>query len=134
MTHVSITRLRLRSALYEVPFIWHALRSNAQARRAEGCLAITTRRQSGVYWTLSVWTNKAAMRAFMLSGAHRTAMPKLAGWCDEASVSSWQQEGNALPAWTDAEQRMAREGRISKVDNPSPAHIAGQILGSSSAQ
>jgi hypothetical protein len=31
------------------------------------------------------------MRAFMLSGAHQRAMPKLFNWCDEASVVHWNQ-------------------------------------------
>jgi hypothetical protein len=130
MAHVSITRLRLRSVLYELPFIWHAVRSNAQARRAEGCLAIDARRSQGAYWTLTVWKDTAAMRAFMLSGVHRQAMPKLAGWCDEASVGRWEQDGPDLPPWPESEQRMAREGRLTPVAHPSPAQAAGVILGS----
>jgi len=131
MNRVSITRLRLRSVLYEIPFIWHAARSNAQAQRAEGCLAITVRRHQGAYWTLTVWKDSAALRAYMLTGAHRAAMPKLSDWCDEASVGHWEQEGTALPSWAEGEQRLAREGRLSAINHPSAAHAAGLILGSS---
>ena len=50
------------------------------------------------FWTMTVWENRAAMLAFMTSGAHKQAMPKLLDWCDEASVAGWEQEDSALPA------------------------------------
>lgn len=131
MARVSITRLRIRGLFFELPFIWHAVRSQMQAKRADGCLAMDLRRTSGaVYWTKTVWRDNAAMRAFMLSGAHRQAMPKLAGWCDEASLTHWQQDGDILPTWAEAEDRLGREGRTSLVAYPSPAHLAGKTLGS----
>jgi hypothetical protein len=128
MTRVSITRLRLRKMRFELPFVWHAMRSNAQARRADGCLALAVRRYQGAYWTLTVWRDAAAVRAFMLAGAHRAAMPKLAQWCDEASVAHWEQEADALPDWIDAERRLATAGRTSTVLHPSPAQTAGETF------
>ena len=131
MPRVSITRLRLRSAWFELPFAWHALRSQLQARKADGCLAVIARRTSGkTYWTLTLWRDAEVTRAYMVSGAHRTAMPKLMNWCDEASLAHWEQGGNELPLWAEAEHRLANEGRISKVAHPSPAQLAGKPLGS----
>lgn len=131
MSHVSITRLRLRSGWSFLPFLWHTLKSQIQAKRADGILNMTLRRQPGhVYWTLTVWRDTAAMRAFMTSGAHLKAMPKLIDWCDEAAVAHWQQEASTLPTWNEGEIRLAREGRLSKLRNPSAAHAAGSILGS----
>jgi hypothetical protein len=130
MTRVSITRLRLRSTFYELPFIWHAVRSRMQAERAEGCLGIAVRRHRGAYWTMTLWRDAVSMRAFMLSGAHRNAMPKLAGWCDEAAVGHWEQEAQTMPAWAEAEDQLARNGRTSLIANPSPAHAAGNTMGS----
>ncbi len=131
MSRVSITRLRIRSLFYELPFIWHAVRSQMQAKRADGCQGMTLRRTPGaVYWTITIWRDNAAMRAFMLSGAHRKAMPKLVNWCDEASLTHWQQDTDALPTWDEAEERLGREGRTSLVANPSLAHLAGKTLGS----
>ncbi len=132
MALVSITRLRLRSFIYELPFIWHAVRSRLQAARADGHLAMDLRRSGdGVYWTMTLWRDIAAMRAFMGSGAHRRAMPKLMHWCDEASVAHWESDETTLPGWDEGKARLAREGRLSKLLNPSPLHTAGQLLGSS---
>lgn len=131
MTRVSITRSHLRSRWFELPFLWHAIRSNAQAKSADGCLGVTGRRHGGAYWTMTVWRDAAATRAFMLSGAHKSAMPTLQHWCDEASVAHWEQVESSLPSWAEGEQRLAAAGRVMHVLYPSPAQAAGRTLGSS---
>lgn len=62
------------------------------------------------------------MRRYIISGAHRKAMPKLLDWCDEASVAHWTQEAEDIPTWSEAVERMRSEGRVSKVRHPSPQH------------
>lgn len=130
MVQVSITRLRIRSVRFLPLFFWHTLRSLRQARASDGCFVTAVNNFGGAFWTLTVWRDRAAMRAFMLSGAHRKAMPKLAHWCDEASLAHWDQEGTALPPWPEAARRLGAEGRTSVLDHPSPAHTAGNPLGS----
>ena len=125
---VSVTRLRLRSARYFIPFLVYSLRSMRQAKRSAGNVVTDVMRDDhGGYWTRSVWTDEAAMRAFMTSGAHRGAMPKLLDWCSEAALVHWQQESATAPAWDDAHRRLTTEGRPSKVRHPSPAHERLQI-------
>jgi hypothetical protein len=63
----------------------------------------------------------------MLSGSHRRVMPKLAKWCDEASVARWNQDAAQLPDWSEVHRRMQTEGRPSKVARPSPDHLAYKI-------
>src|SRR3954468_7379469 len=121
MAFVSVTRLRLRSARFVLPFVWFALRSRRQAAMSPGNFAAEARRARGAWWTLTVWTDAAAMRAFMLSGTHKQAMPHLRHWCDEASLTHWEQDDAHLPPWTEAERRLAHEGRVSAVNSPSPA-------------
>ena len=131
MPQISITRLRLRSGWYTLPFLWHALRSQMQAKRADGNLGVRLRNRPGrVYWTLTAWRDAGAARAFMTAGAHLKAMPKLLDWCDEASLAHWQQDDAALPDWRAGQERLKHEGRLSKVRHPSPAHAAGRLLGS----
>lgn len=132
MPQVSITRLRLRSLWFFPLFAWHSFRNLKQARAGDGCLAAQVNNFAGAFWTLTLWRDRAAMRAFMLSGAHRKAMPKLAKWCDEASLAHWDQEAISLPPWAEAAKRLGAEGRTSALDHPSPAHTAGNPLGSSS--
>ncbi|MGH9483168.1 MAG: DUF3291 domain-containing protein, partial [Terriglobales bacterium] len=125
MPLVSITRLRVRSWRFLPSFFLYALRSAREASKAEGNLAARLLRDRNfTFWTSTLWTTDAAMKAFMLAGAHRKAMPRLQHWCDEASVVHWVQEPSELPGWADAYTRLQRDGRASKVRFPSPSHAA----------
>ena len=92
-----------------------------QARHAAGFRsgAILADREL-TFWTMTLWQGEADMRRYMGAGAHRRAMPTLARWCDEASVVHWTVD--AAPDWPEAERRMRRAGRPSKVRHPSPRH------------
>jgi hypothetical protein len=117
---VSVTRLRLRSPLFLPGFALQAWRTQRQVRSSPGFLAgalLPDRRRT--FWTMSVWESPEAMQAYVQGGAHRTAMPRLVAWCDEASVVHWSQDAAALPAWSEAERRMRETGRASKVRHPS---------------
>lgn len=67
------------------------------------------------------------MNAFQIAGAHRSGMPKLLDWCDEAAGFHWNEETFFVPTWQDAHHRMAVQGRRSKVRYPSPARISNHI-------
>ena len=49
-------------------------------------------------------------------------MAGLLDWCDEASIVHWDQTQALLPSWTEGDQRMRANGRVSKVRHPSPQH------------
>lgn len=128
MAFVSVTRLHVRSILYFPQFMVYALRSAGQARGSAGFLGGRLMRDTGkAFWTLTVWTDPRAMEAYRTSGVHRAAMPKLLHWCDEAPVVHWTQESNTVPDWEEAQQRMVKEGRQSKVNHPSPAQARREI-------
>ena len=125
MPIAAVTRLRIRSFRFFPPFIVGAFRSLLQARRADGCLAADVRTIRGrVFWTRSLWRDAAAMRGFLGGGVHRTVMPKLLHWCDEASLVDWEQD--TLPSWPEAEAHLREHGRVSRVRNPSPAQARGE--------
>jgi hypothetical protein len=120
MPLVSITRLRVRRWRYLPGFLLYAFASVLQARRALGSLAVSVLNDANfAFWTRTVWTDEAAMRAFMLSGAHRRVMPRLLNWCDEASVVHWIQDTAEAPPWPEAHRRLQAEGRRSRVRHPS---------------
>lgn len=123
MPSISLTRLRLRAWRYLPPFLPLAIRSTRQARSAPGYRtgALLADRHLA-FWTLTIWDDEAAMRAYQLGGAHRIAMSKLADWCDEASVARWESLDDRLPDWAEADRRMRDTGRPSKVRYPTPAH------------
>jgi hypothetical protein len=80
------------------------------------------------FWTMTAWDSEESMRKFMTSGAHKAAMPRLIGWCDEASVAHWCEPNvshsaeTVLPSWREADKRMRETGRASKVKHPSANH------------
>lgn len=121
--HVSLTRLRIRSAWLLPAFFLYAMRSESQVRNAAGFrkgALLPDRKRT--FWTITLWDSADHMRAFMTSGAHMQAMPKLLHWCDQASVAHWQTDEDALPSWEDAAQRMRTQGRASKVLHPASGH------------
>ena len=123
MPFVSLTRLRLRSIRFLPAFVRHNLRTLAQVRAAPGFRggSLLAARALAV-WTLTAWAGPDAGRAYMTTGPHRTAMPHLLDWCDEASVAHWDQDGDALPGWDEAERRMRDEGCPSRLRHPGPHH------------
>jgi heme-degrading monooxygenase HmoA len=128
MPFVSITRLRVRSWRYLPAFLVQSARAALQAKRAAGNLAVSVLRDANLaFWTRTVWSEEAAMRSFMLSGAHRHAMPRLLEWCDEAAVVHWNQDELKPPSWPASHRRLQREGRPSKVNHPSDAQRRFEI-------
>jgi hypothetical protein len=122
MPLVSITRLRVRSVRYLPGFLWRTFVSARQARAAPGNLDVALLNDANrTFWTRSVWTDKAAMRAFMMAGAHRKTMPRLLEWCDEASLVDWSQDSAEPPSWPEAHRRLLHDGRRSRVNHPSEA-------------
>src|SRR5260370_27682075 len=123
MPFVPIARLRVRSGRYLPAFLIQSVRAVRQARHAVGNLGVSVLRDANLaFWTRTMWTDEAAMRSFMRSGAHRRVMPRLVEWCDEASVAHWLQEVLEPPSWLEAHPRLQRQGRRSRVNHPSHAH------------
>jgi hypothetical protein len=150
---VSITRLRLRSLRFFVPFLVYTQRSLRQAKRAPGCRGVKVRRTSRLtFWTLTAWESEESMQAYRVGSPHREAMRKLPHWCDEAAVARWSAgaaapvpaasqetvaEGEApahserscgpLPSWEQGVEGLLRYGRLSKVRHPSEAQSSNRI-------
>lgn len=136
MALISVTRLRVRSVIYLAQFFWGTLKAMRQAESSAGFLGGGLLvNAKNVFWTMTAWTDQAAMNAYRTGGAHLKAMPKLREWCDEAAVVHWTQESSETPSWQEAYQRMVKEGKPSKVNHPSadqasnhiPAPVPGQV-------
>ena len=128
MSFISVTRLRLRSIRFLIPFAIMTARSKSQVESSNGCIGAEVRKTKGLaFWTLTIWDSEASMRSFMTHSPHREAMTKLAGWCDEASVCHWTQESLEPPTWDQASGQLAKLGRLSRVTHPSDAQRDGVI-------
>lgn len=113
-------------------FLFHSLRSIAQARRAAGYLGgWTSNDRDNGFWTATVWENLDAMRAFRNHGAHLKAMPKLLHMSDQASFTHFEQPAATPPSADEAYDRLSRQGTLSKVNQPSAQHLAGERVGPS---
>ena len=131
MPFISVTRLRPRHWRFMPAILLHTFRSRRQIGRAEGFLGgyLATSPGSTVLtpalWTVTLWRDETAMRAYRNTSAHARAMPLLIGACDEAAVAHWEAEATVVPDPAEVAERM-REGRTSKVRHPSAAHAAGE--------
>ena len=128
---VSVTRFRLRSLRFLPFFLLHANRTIAQIRKAEGFVAGAVQRDAELaFWTMTVWRDELALRAYSASGAPRKAAPRLAEWADEASVAQWRQAGDTLPEWTEGVRRLGEEGRALALRHPAPHRPAPEFANS----
>jgi Domain of unknown function (DUF3291) len=123
MAFLSVTRLRLRSAYHLPMFFVHVWKTRAQLQGAEGFIqgALLNDRER-TFWTMTLWREQGDMQRYMTQGAHGKVMPKLALWCDEASVVHWNMDSLVLPDWHEADRRMRAEGRSSRLPKPSRHH------------
>jgi hypothetical protein len=127
MPFVSLTRLHVRAWYYVPAFLIHAARSSRQAQESAGYLrgALSADPAHLTSWTVTFWTDEAAMRAYRTAEPHRSAMTRLPKWCDEASVAHREQVTDEIPTAAEALQFMQQHGRASKVRYPSAGHAAG---------
>ena len=50
----------------------------------------------GIFWTLSAWTDEAALGAFAGTDPHRTIIENIRPWAKEATFRFWTVSANAL--------------------------------------
>jgi hypothetical protein len=126
MVLVSATRLRVRGLRFLPAFFLSTNRSKGQAERAAGFVKGQLVIDHGrTFWTVTMWRDLDAMRAFRNGGAHGRDMRKIAAWCDEASTATWEQDSEELPDMEELGQRMVEAARFVKLPNASRAHLAG---------
>ena len=88
MTVIGVTRLRVRSVRFLPAFAVHFLRTRSQVRQAAGFRGGSVLPdRHWTFWTMTAWDSQESMRRYMTTPPHRTTMPYLLDWCDEASGS-----------------------------------------------
>lgn len=128
MPFVSVTRLRVKSILYLIPFMRANEASIKELKQSKGLLKgkeLIDKKLT--FWTITIWENDASMKLFRGSASHRKAMQQLPKWCNEASYHHWNQEDNEFPSWKTISEKLYAEGNLSKVKNPSKAQATNQF-------
>jgi len=99
LLYISVTGFRLRYPVLAPVFWFHAVRALAQARNAPGNRHAAARTVDGVHHTLTAWTDRGAMRAYLGSGPHRSAM-RAFPWLGTGRTCGFDAEG--IPDWPTA--------------------------------
>ena len=116
MPHLTITRLKLKSAPQIPAFLKANEPTFEQVVRAEGFLAGKALLDfSGAAWTQTLWEKPENMKAFYLSGEHRKLMGSLNEFACEASTRSVELPDSRLPSWWAACKMLQQEARYSAI-------------------
>jgi hypothetical protein len=107
--YVSITGLQVR-LVWHIPSFWsHAMRAMVQARTAPGNIFADARSINGIHHTLSVWTDKDAMRAYLTAGPHLEAMRLFPSIATGKVVGYLAQQA---PDWSEVHAIWLERGRV----------------------
>ncbi|MCM2292119.1 hypothetical protein NAC44_07205 [Allorhizobium sp. BGMRC 0089] len=109
MPYISITGLKLKHKRHALRFWWYAIAAMAQAKKAEGLMAVDARTINGVHHTRTVWTNEAAMRRYLVAGAHLKAMK---GFGAIATGKTMGFESDQVPDWDEVRALWETKARI----------------------
>ncbi len=122
---ISITRLRLRSWFFLPSFFIATGKIVKQAKESAGFVeGATFADKKLAFWTVTLWSDGAAMKVFRGQAAHKNSMPSFANWCDEGCVAHWETNESMLPYWGEINKQMVALGRPSPVKYPSVDHAA----------
>lgn len=120
---VMTSRFLLRSWRQVPGFLWAALAIRRQVRRSPGALGVSliAEPSKARFWTLSAWSDRAALEDFVRHSPHAPTMRKYRPLMRDAQFRFWTVPAAALPIdWADAKARLAA----------SPGHAAGPGIGS----
>jgi hypothetical protein len=107
--YVSITGLQVRR-VWHIPSFWsHAMKSMVQARNAPGNISADARTINGVHHTLSVRTDRNAMRAYLTAGPHLAAMRLFPSIATGKVVGYLAQQA---PDWSEVHTIWLERGRV----------------------
>jgi len=110
---VLASRLELRSYRDVVRFLRAAMRIRSQVRGSEGAhgLALDAQPLRKTFWTLSAWTDQAAMDAFVRTPPHVDVMQKFRSRLQDSGFQTFTVAARELPAARSNARELWRAGR-----------------------
>jgi hypothetical protein len=105
------SRLPLLSYRKIPHFLWLTLAVARQLERTSGLVGYTLLAQPGrrTFWTLSAWTDRQHLDAFVAAMPHLAVMARLRPHMGPTRFTTWTANGAALPVgWAEAIERLAQ--------------------------
>ncbi len=108
---IAITYIRLRSLWHFFQLSLHGLQIMRQAKSLTGNKGFQNTGFGYKHYTLSAWSDEAAMRQFAYSdGAHKEAMKQSRKIAKEIKTYTYQ--ADAMPTWPEAKQLVEEKGKL----------------------
>ena len=125
MPVIVATRPRLKDPTLLNESFPAAVAAIEQAQKSDGNLgADALADANNAWWSVSAWTGRDPMRAFVGNQPHLTIKGRLAHYCDGATFVDWEQASPDLPDWQTSYRRLVADGQVSTLSQPSAANQA----------
>ena len=123
MPVIVVTRLRLKDPALLDEFFTAAVAAIEQAQRSAGNLgADALADANNAWWSVSAWTERRPMQAFVDSEPHLNISKRLDHFCDEATFVDWEQASPDLPDWPTSWRHLTADGKVAELTQPSRAN------------
>jgi quinol monooxygenase YgiN len=123
MPVIVVTRLRLKDPAILDEFFTAAVAAIEQAQRSDGNLgADALADANNAWWSVSAWTERRPMQAFVDSEPHLNISKRLDHFCDEATFVDWEQASPDLPDWQTSWRHLTADGKVAELTQPSRAN------------
>ncbi|WP_326824662.1 DUF3291 domain-containing protein [Streptosporangium sp. NBC_01639] len=118
---VMASRLEVKS-LRQVPgFLMASVTLLRQARRSPGALGVALKAElfKRTFWTVSAWTDRAAVQAYAVTEPHKSTMRRKRAVMRESTFVFWTVPTGELPiTWDQVRHRLARERDADRGSTP----------------
>jgi hypothetical protein len=123
MPVIVVTRLRLKDPALLDEFFTDAVAAIEQAQKSAGNLGADALADAdNAWWSVSAWTGRDPMRAFVDNQPHLTIKGRLDHYCDEATFVDWEQASPDLSDWQTSYQHLIADGQVATLTHPSDAN------------
>ena len=123
MPVIVVTRLRLKDPALLDEFFTAAVAATEQAQKSDGNLGVDALADANnAWWSVSAWTGRDPMQAFVGKQPHRTIQGRLDHYCDEATFVDWDQDSPDLPDWQTNWRHLVADGKVAQLTHPSDAN------------
>jgi quinol monooxygenase YgiN len=123
MPVIVVTRLRLKDPGLLNEFFTDAVAAIEQAQKSAGNLGADALADAdNAWWSVSAWSEREPMRAFVRSEPHQAITTRLDHYCDEATFVDWEQDSAQLPGWQVCWQHLVADGKPAELSEPSAAN------------